>query len=113
MDEKLLCLDRLSFCYNRTYYLRALCNEQGLAEEAVRLDRRRARLKLELDELLVCLYQDWMGEAKALQEKLITSNEDVNKSIKDIQDQIQTAQNITKVIGCLDDVINLAAKLVP
>jgi len=113
IDEKLVCIDKLSFCYNRIYYLRVLCDEQGRAGDALRLERRRTRLKLELDELLVSLYQDWMGEAEALQDKLISSNEVINRSIKDIQSQIQTAQNTTKVIGYLDDVINLAANLIP
>ena len=113
IEDKLLCVDRLSFCYNRTYYLKVLCEEQGLTDEAARIERRRERLKLELAGLLDSLFLDWMGEAKVLQEKLITSNEGVNKSIIDIQNQIYTAQNVTKVIGYLDDVINLAANLVP
>ena len=111
-SDKNLLLDRLSVCYNRTNYLKALCEEQALTDEAARLDRRKARLKLEIDGLLLDLYQDWMGDAQKLKGKLDESNKAVDKAVKDIEQKIQTAENIVKAIGYIDDVIEIAADLV-
>ncbi len=110
--EKNILLDRLSVCYNRTNYLKALCEEQNLPDEAARFARRKERLKLEIDGLLRDLYHDWIGDAKAFSKKLGDSNKDVEKAVKDIEQNIKTAENIVKVIGYIDDVIEIAAGLV-
>jgi hypothetical protein len=110
--EKNLLLDRLSVCYNRANYLKALCEEQALTDEAARFDRRKARLKLEIDGLLRDLYQDWIGDAKTLKGKLDESNKAVDKAIKDIEQKIKTAENVVKALGCIDDAIKIAANLV-
>lgn len=110
--EKNLLLDRLSVCYNRTNYLKALCEEQGLTDEVARFARRKERLKLEIDGLLRGLYHDWIGDAEALKETMDESNKAVDKAVKDIEQKIKTAENIVKVIGYIDDAIKIAAGLV-
>ena len=111
-SEKNTLLDNLSVCYNRTNYLKALSEEQGRTDEAKRFSRRKDRLKLEIDGLLRDLYQEWIGDAKALREKIEVSNKALDESIKDIEQDIETAQNIVKAIGYIDDVIDIADRLV-
>ncbi|MCF7762428.1 MAG: hypothetical protein K9N62_02020 [Verrucomicrobia bacterium] len=110
--EKNLLLDRLSVCYNRINYLKALCEEQGLIDEAVRLGRRKDRLKLEIDGLLRDLYQDWIGDASALRKRLDVSNKAIDAAVKDIEKKIKLAENIVKVLGYIDEGIEIAAGLV-
>ncbi|MCX7095024.1 MAG: hypothetical protein NTY50_16440 [Methylobacter sp.] len=110
--EKNLLLDALSVSYNRTNYLKALCEEQALTEEAGQLDRRKARLKLEIDGLLHDLYDNWIGDAKTLNGQLDESNKAVDKAVKDIEQKVKTAENVVKAIGYIDDVIKIAAGLV-
>ena len=50
--EKNLLLDRLSVCYNRTNYLKIVCEENKALDEAAQFDRRKARLRIEIDGLL-------------------------------------------------------------
>jgi len=110
--EKNLLLDTLSVCYNRANYLKALCEEQGLVDEAMRFGRRKDRLKVEIDGLLRDLYLDWIGDANALKNKLDESNKAVDAAVKDIERKIETAQNIVKALGYIDDAIKIAAGLV-
>jgi hypothetical protein len=112
-SEKNLLLDRLSVCYNRANYLMALCQEQALADEAARMGRRKARLKLEIDGLLRDLYEEWDGEAKALKTRLEDSNKAIDGAIKDIERKIKGAQNVVRAIGYIDNVIKIAADLIP
>jgi hypothetical protein len=110
--EKNLLLDRLSVCYNRTNYLKVLCEEQELTNDAKSFGRRKDRLKVEIDGLLQDLYHEWIGEANAIRKKLDESNKAVDKAVKDIEQKIKTAQNIVKALGHIDDVIKIATDLV-
>jgi len=111
-SEKNQLLDKLSVAYNRVSYLLALCEEQGLAEEAVQLARRKDRLKLEIDGLLRDISSDWIGQSQAVKKTLTQFNTDIQKAIKDIEKKIKLAENIAKAIGYVDDVIKIAADLV-
>ena len=102
----------LSVCYNRANYLKALCEEQGMANEAMRFWRRKDRLKVEIDGLLRDLYHDWIGDASALKSMLEKSSKAVDAAVKDIERKIKTEQNIVKALGYIDDAIEIAAGLV-
>lgn len=110
--EKNLLLDTLSVCYNRANYLKALCEEQGLVNDAIRFGRRKDRLKVEIDGLLRDLYHHWIGDANALKKELKESNKGVDAAVKDIERKIKTAENIVKALGYIDKAIEIAAGLV-
>ena len=110
--QKTALLDRLSICYNRTNYLLIVCEEEGLADEAAQLARRKARLKLEIDGLLRDLLQSWIGVASVLKAQLDKSNKAVKAAVKEIEKNVKTAENIVKAIGYIDDAIKVAADLV-
>ncbi|MGJ8654498.1 MAG: hypothetical protein ACSHX8_14655 [Opitutaceae bacterium] len=113
ISDKNILLDKLSISYNRTNYLKILCEEEGLLDQALKLERRRSRLKLEIDALLRDLYQDWIGDAKSLKGNIDGSNKKLKEAIKDIEKKIKIAQNIVKAVGYIDDVIKVATDLVP
>jgi len=110
ISDKNEILDLLSVAYNKTNYLRILCNEQGDSEGAAKLKKRKNRLRLEIDELLEDLYQQWIGEANQLKNEINNANEDLKKSIEDIEQKVNTAQNIVNAIGYIDKVIEIASK---
>jgi len=109
--EKNELLDKLSVCYNRVNYLKLLCDEANKPDEAAQFDRRKARLKVEIDGLLRDLYENWIGNANSLKTSLQNSNNGVEASIKEIEGDIKVAENIVKAIGYIDDVIKVAAAL--
>jgi len=113
ISEKNELLDRLSVCYNRTNYLKILCEEKNKPDEAAKLEKLKERLKLKIDGLLRDLYQNWIGSANELKIDLDKSNIELDKCIKEIEGDIETAQNIIKGIGYIDDVIKQAANLIP
>ena len=110
--EKNLLLDRLSVCYNRTNYLKIVCEETKALDEAAQFDRRKARLRIEIDGLLRDLYHNWIGDAKALKEMLDVSNRALDKCIKNIEADTKTADNIVKAIGYIDNIIKVTVDLV-
>lgn len=69
----------------------------------------------ELDDIIVKLrntnWSIWEGDAAALEQKIKENNKDLQTAIRDIQNDIQTAQRIVKAIGYIDEVIKVAAGL--
>jgi hypothetical protein len=59
------------------------------------------------------MYLAWIGDANTLRNKISKKNDEIDACIKDIQADIETTQNIVKTIGYLDDIIKIAADLVP
>lgn len=112
ISEKNDLLDSLSICYNRVNYLKVLAEEKNDSDTASQLDRRKSRLKTEIDGLLQDLYADWIGDAASLKNNIDDNNKKLNDCIADIEKDITIADNIVKAVGYVDQVITLAAGLV-
>jgi hypothetical protein len=110
--QKNLLLDHLTVSYNHICTLKIICQEKGLSDEANKLDPHKAFLKERTEGLLHDLYHSWTGNAKALQDTTEDQNKRLGKCIADIQKNIDTAGNIIKAIGYIDDVVKAAADLV-
>ena len=111
-SQKNLLLDRLSVSYNQTFTLILTCKEKKLSDEVERLERRKALLKVKTEGLLHDLYHRWTGDAEALKGTIDNSNKELGKCITDIQQDVNTAGNIVKAIGYIDDVIKAADVLI-
>ena len=113
ISEKNELLDKLSICYNRVNYLKILAEEKKSSPDVItQIDRRKNRLKTEIDMLLRDLYTNWIGDAVQLKKSVDNSNKGLNQCITDIEKDISIAQNIMKALGYVDDVIKLAGGLV-
>ena len=55
--------------------------------------------------------QDWIGSARLTIESINKTNENLQKTIRDIKRDVEVAKNIVKAIGYLDDAIMIAANL--
>jgi len=114
ISEKNELLDTLSIRYNRVNYLKILAGEKKSSPDVIKqIEQRKNRLKTEIDKLLRDLYLNWIGDAAQLKNSLDSKNKEVNQCIADIEKDIHIAQNIVKVLGYVDDVINIAAALIP
>ncbi len=109
IEEKKLLLDELCSTYQATSHARMLCVEKGLKAEAKELKKNQRLLDVEIDELLVEMYSNWIGEANKIIIKMKKTNNDINTCINEIKSNIDVANNIVKFIGYLDQVINTAA----
>ena len=55
---------------------------------------------------------DWLSKVPALREDLSKMNGDVQMAIDDIKDDIGLAKKVVKLIGYIDDIVNIAGKVV-
>lgn len=112
-DEKNKILDQVVIILNRTSLLQVLFEEDGDEHNAKKFRLRRNRLRVERDELLRELLQQWAGDAKQLTKKLRDNNKQIDKAIKEISKDIQKAQNVVKALGLVDDVVVTVAGIIP
>ena len=112
ISEKNELLDNLSTHYNRVNYLKTLAEGKNSSPDVIaRIERRKTRLKTEIDMLLKDLYANWIGDAAQLKRSVDSGNQGLNKCIADIEGNINVAQEITEALHYVDDVINFAGDL--
>ncbi len=58
------------------------------------------------------ILDDWLSKVPALREDLSKMNGDVQMAIDDIKDDIGLAKKVVKLIGYIDDIVNIAGKVV-
>ena len=112
-DDKNDLLDKLSVCLNRAHWARLTCEARGRSADAAKFDKRISRLQLEIDRLIQELLNDWTGSAAKLKDNLDAANAGLRDAIADIEQSVKTAQNVVKAIGYIDDVLAIAADLIP
>ena len=66
ISEKNELLDNMSICYNRINYLKIISEEKSQPDMTAQLERRKNRLKIEIDGLLRDLYASWIGDVAQL-----------------------------------------------
>ena len=90
---------------------------RGAEENASLLRQRRAEkkraLKAQIDALLKSNYQQWVGPTEALTTNLGGSNRKLQACIADIETNVNRAERVTKAFGTIDEVITMAAKILP
>jgi hypothetical protein len=53
----------------------------------------------------------WAGSTIVVEQKIKKNNSNLQSAIRDIQNDIKTAQRTVKAVGYIDDVIRIAAGL--
>lgn len=74
-------------------------------EEARQLGDKAEELRKQIDKLRGEAADKWVQQAQALAADVRKHNAQVEGYIQDIQKSIETAQNVVKLIGAVDDVI--------
>lgn len=85
---------------------------QGESEEADSVWGATARLSTEIDILIGRMMQDWLGSAKSVKKSIESLNSKIETAASDIKKQTRIAQNVVKVVGLLDDGVDLAKKAI-
>jgi hypothetical protein len=111
--DKLQLINNLSSSINATVYLKMWCDQNHDQTNSNNYAPRLNRLNALYTTLSDALWKDWIGDAATVKKNMQASTDNVNQSVKDIQSNVNTAQNIVKALGYLDQAIVIAAKLAP
>jgi hypothetical protein len=111
--DKLQLLNNLSSSINATVYLKMWCDQNHDQTNSNNYALRLNRLNALYTTLSDALWKDWIGDAATVKKNMQAATDNVNQSVKDIQSKVNSAQNIVKGLGYLDQAIAIAAKLTP
>jgi hypothetical protein len=111
--DKLQLLNNLSSSINATVYLKMWCDQNQDQTNSDNYALRLNRLNALYTTLSGALWKDWIGDAAIVKKNLQAATDNVNQSVKNIQSNVDTAQNIVKALVYLDQAIAIAVKLAP
>lgn len=111
--DKLALLNNVSNCINATVYLKMWCDQNGDTANSAKYQQRLTQLNTLYTKLSNAIWQDWIGQSATVKGGLQAATDNVNQSVKNIQSDVDTANNIVKALGYVDQAIAIAAKLAP
>ena len=84
---------------------------KGQTQQADLVAAKTQELTAEIDTLLVKLLDEWLTESVGVVGEIRSGNTRLQTSIRKVSQGVQTAQNIVKAIGFVDDAIAIAARI--
>jgi len=106
-------INNVSSSINATIDLKMWCDQNQDQTNSDKYSLRLNRLNALYTTLSNALWKDWIGDAATVKKNMQAATDNVNQSVKDIQSNVSTAQNIVKALGYLDQAIAIAAKFAP
>ena len=83
----------------------------GHADEAVKVEAKSQELGDQISDLLGQVIDEWVGSAQSVVDKLRKANDKLQANVREIEKDTDTAKNVVKLLGHVDDVIAIAAKV--
>jgi hypothetical protein len=84
---------------------------KGEFEEADKVAAATAALTRQIDKLLGQIIDEWLAQGLDIVAEITGVNASLEKSIDKINKDVETAQNVVKAIGFIDDAVAIAAKV--
>ncbi|EDL68394.1 MULTISPECIES: hypothetical protein [Vibrio harveyi group] len=81
-------------------------------QDLITVKGKRTELGSAIDELIASTMRDWLLDAKTITAGIKTSTSKLNQIEKNIEQRNQVADNVIGVLGVVDDLVSLIAKIV-
>ena len=85
----------------------------GKQAEAEALNIEMTKLDEKIDDLSSYAYMSWANQAEQLDCELVQLNQNIQDTIEEINANIETVENIAKILGYIDQIAILAASAMP
>ena len=112
-DNKLALLAEMNASYGELTNTRLRLRQDGKDDEAQQIQERRTKLRAEIDRIRGKVAEEWAAKADALAADLKAYNETVQGYINDLKNNIETAQNVVKLVGAVDDLVGRVRSVIP
>jgi len=83
----------------------------GKTADAEKLGERIDKLEYTIQKLRGVVLDDWLAKVDGFRTKIGQMNAEVQEAVDDIKDDIKTAERVVKLMGYIDDAVELAAKV--
>jgi len=84
---------------------------KGKPEEADKVKTHGKELSRKIDDLIGQTMSEWTGNANNIIKDVKAINTKVQRSISEIQKNVKVAKNVVKLVGYIDDVVEIVDSL--
>ena len=112
MNEKQLLVQSLLAAKTKSYTAEFELLLMGKTHEANQVQEAGKVLSRIIDSLIAQTIGDWLGNANELNKKVKLSNTNIQRTISEIKRDVDTANNVVKLVGFIDDVASVVGSLV-
>ena len=112
MNEKQVLIQSLLAAKTKSYSAEFELLLMGKTDEANLVMATGKVLSKKIDSLIAQTMTDWLGNANELNNKVKLSNTKIQRAISEIKRDVNTAKNAVKLVGLIDDVVNVVGALV-
>ena len=110
-EDMLKLLDRLDTTWGKSRELSRKLRMMGNITEADNVKKLYKKVEKQSDVLAAAMIDVWLGEMVVVDKSLKNANANLQRAITKIKKNVDTAQNIIKAVGLIDDVISIAKSL--
>ena len=110
-DDKLELTQKLMVTRQEAGNLEMELRFSGKHAEADQARQRARDLQTQIDRLLGAVIDEWTEAASVNASEIDQANADVETTIAAVRQRTETAQDITRAIGLIDDVVAMAARI--
>ena len=104
-------VQRLLVTKQRAHNLEIILRFAGNSEEADAVKETTSALTVQIDTLLSQLINEWLASSVGVVEDIRDGNAKLQRAINKVSRGVDTAQNVVKAIGFIDEAVVIAAKL--
>jgi hypothetical protein len=109
--EKLKIYRKMLASLSKSVQLAALLREQGRPEEAERVARKSQQLAQETAKLRKGITAQWRGRAEEWLDEIRAENSKLQRRIRKVEQSLDTARDIVRALGYVDEIIGFARKI--
>lgn len=112
IDTKIRLIKQMIQSLGKLVDLEAKLRDNGDTAQADEVDAKYQKLRDAIDDLRGQVATEWTASAAAIEEELKKHNAKVQATIRRIEKNINTANNVVKILGQVDEAINAVAGLI-
>lgn len=106
-------IDKLLFTLYRSGKLEARLLVTGEIDKADIVAEKSDALNQQIKTLIGQVMDEWLGQSTVVIKDIKITSANLQRSITKIKKNVNTAKNIVKAIGLIDDTITIAKKILP
>ncbi|UVL22763.1 hypothetical protein [Pseudomonas donghuensis] len=112
MTEKQATIQQLLAAKTKSYVAELTLRMKDYPDEADEVQEHGKELSRQIDRLIGEAMSDWMGDADAIISYVKLTNQRMQRSINEINNDIKITENAVKLIGFIDDLVKVAIAII-
>ena len=81
------------------------------SDEANEVKTHGKELSRKIDRLIAQTMSDWLEDAEIIIKNVKSTNKKLQRSINDIQNDVNIAKNIVKIVGFIDEIVEIVGDI--